>query len=167
MSYQNRRIPILDPEQLLSYNEAFDFLYQRRDPTIESSESPFAPAVDFEPAEAHRVGRVTFPGVQRKSCSRPPRSTHAGSRLGRYHSPALCREGAGLAQLLRIVFSPLYGGISQRFHDWCEMILYLGISLPMAAWSAVTWCRHAEANIVAIRHLPSLQMLGYLAPACQ
>ena len=41
MSFQNRRIPILDPEQLLSYNEAFDFLYQRRDPTIESSESPF------------------------------------------------------------------------------------------------------------------------------
>ena len=63
MSFQNRRIPILDPEQLLSYNEAFDFLYQRRDPTIESSESPFAPAVDFDPAGAHRVGRVTFPGA--------------------------------------------------------------------------------------------------------
>ena len=113
------------------------------------------------------MGRVTFPGDRRKSCSRPPRSTHAGSRLGRYHSPALCREGAGLAQLLRIVFSPLYGRISQRFHDWGEMILYLGISLPMAVWSAVTWCRHAEADIAAIRHLRSLQMLGYLAPACQ
>ena len=97
MSFQNCRIPILDPEQLLSYNEAFDFLYQRRDPTIESSESPFAPAVDFDPAGAHRVGRVTFPDDRRKSCSRPPRSTHAGSRLGRYHRPALCREGAGLA----------------------------------------------------------------------
>ena len=47
------------------------------------------------------------------------------------------------------------------------MIIYLGISLPMAVWSAVTWCRHAEANIVAIRHLRSLQMLGYLASACQ
>lgn len=72
-----------------------------------------------------------------------------------------------LAQLLMIVSSLLYGGISQRFHDWCEMIIYLGISLPMAVWSAVTWCRHAEANIVAIRHLRSLQMLGYLASACQ
>ena len=48
-----------------------------------------------------------------------------------------------------------------------EMILYLGISLPMAVWSAVTWYRHAEADIVAIRHLRSLQMLGYLVPACQ
>ena len=113
------------------------------------------------------MGRVTFPADRRKSCSRPSRSAHAGSRLGRYHSPALCREGAGLAQLLLIVFSPLYGGISQRFHDWGEMILYLGISLPMAVWSAVTWCRHAEADIVVIRHLRSLQMLGYLAPACQ
>ena len=166
MSFQNRRIPILDPEQLLSYNEAFAFSVSKNT-TAESSESPFAPAVGFAPAGAHRVGRVTFPGDRRKSCSRPPRSTHAGSRLGWYHSPALCREGAGLAQLLRIVFSPLSGGIPQRFHDWGEMILYLGISLPMAVWSAVTWCRHAEANIAAIRHLRSLQMLGYLAPACQ
>lgn len=72
-----------------------------------------------------------------------------------------------LAQLLMIVCSFLCGGISQRFHDWSKMILYLGISLPMAAWSALTWCRRAEANIVAIRHLRSLPMLGYLAPACQ
>ncbi len=30
MSFQNRRIPILDPEQLLSYNEAFAFSVSKK-----------------------------------------------------------------------------------------------------------------------------------------
>ena len=99
MSFQNRRI--LDPKQLLCYNEAFAFLavlVSKDDITIESfeaSESRAAPAAQVDPAGAHRMGRIAFPGNRHKSCSRPPRFPHAGSRLGRYHIPALCREGAG------------------------------------------------------------------------
>lgn len=100
------------------------------------------------------------------AAGRPDPRTLAAARVG-ITALLFAAKVQVLAQLLRLVSSLLYGGISQRFHDWCEMIIYLGISLPMAVWSAVTWCQHAEVNIVAIRHLRSLQMLGYLASACQ
>ena len=41
-----------------------------------------------------------------------------------------------------IVFSILYGVISFRFHYWGEMITYLGMTLPMAVWSTVTWLKN-------------------------
>lgn len=48
-------------------------------------------------------------------------------------------KGNVWAQFLMIVFCILYGIISFRFHYWGEMITYLGMTLPMAAWSAITW----------------------------
>lgn len=45
-------------------------------------------------------------------------------------------------QVLMIVFSILYGVISFRFHYWGEMITYLGMTLPMAVWSTVTWLKN-------------------------
>ena len=47
-----------------------------------------------------------------------------------------------LSQVLMIVFSILYGVISFRFHYWGEMITYLGMTLPMAVWSTVTWLKN-------------------------
>ena len=45
-------------------------------------------------------------------------------------------------QILMIVFSILYGIIYWRFLNyWGEMMTYFGITLPMAAWSMVTWLK--------------------------
>ena len=41
-----------------------------------------------------------------------------------------------------IAVSILYGVISFRFHYWGEMITYLGMTLPMAVWSTVTWLKN-------------------------
>lgn len=51
-------------------------------------------------------------------------------------------KGNVWAQILMIVFSILYGVISFRFRYWGEMITYLGMTLPMAVWSAIVWFRN-------------------------
>ena len=73
-------------------------------------------------------------------------------------------QGNVWAQILKIVFSILYGVISFRFHYWGEMITYLGMTLPMAVWSTVTWLKNpskengSEVAIqtLARRHLAAL-----------
>lgn len=63
-------------------------------------------------------------------------------------------KGNVWAQFLMVAFSILYGIISFRFRYWGEMITYLGMTLPMAVWSAVTWLRNPSAGSkseVAIR----------------
>lgn len=60
-------------------------------------------------------------------------------------------KGNVWAQILMIVFSILYGIISYRFRYWGEMITYLGMTLPMAVWSTITWLRHpSEENGAAV-----------------
>lgn len=58
----------------------------------------------------------------------------------------LAAKGQVFAQYLMIVFCLLYGAISCRFRYWGEMLTYLGMSLPMAVWSAVTWRRNTGAR---------------------
>ena len=73
-------------------------------------------------------------------------------------------KGNVWAQILMIVFSILYGVISFRFRYWGEMITYLGMTLPMAVWSTVTWLKNpskengSEVAIQALarRHLALL-----------
>lgn len=65
-------------------------------------------------------------------------------------------KGNVWAQILMIAFSILYGIISYRFRYWGEMITYLGMSMPMAIWSAITWVKNPSkenGNEVAIRKL--------------
>ena len=64
----------------------------------------------------------------------------------------LAAKGNVMAQILMIVFSILYGVISYRFRYWGEMITYLGMTLPMAVWSAVVWFRNPseDAGVVKI-----------------
>lgn len=67
-------------------------------------------------------------------------------------------KGNTLAQMLMIIFCILYGIISWRFRYWGEMITYLGMSLPMAVWSAITWIKNPSKdnhNQVAIQKLKS------------
>ena len=63
-------------------------------------------------------------------------------------------KGNVWAQILMVVFSILYGIISFRY--WGEMITYLGMTMPMAVWSAITWFKNpSEGNSseVAIQKL--------------
>ena len=71
-------------------------------------------------------------------------------------------KGNVWAQILMIVFSLLYGAISWRFRYFGEMITYLGMTLPMAVWSTVTWIRNPAANgrEVAIRKLGLRHVVG-------
>ena len=74
-------------------------------------------------------------------------------------------KGNVWAQFLMVAFSILYGIISFRFRDWGEMITYLGMTLPMAVWSAVTWLRNPSAGSkseVAIRKLEKKHFLFLL-----
>lgn len=67
-------------------------------------------------------------------------------------------KGNVWAQILMILFSILYGIISYRFRYWGEMITYLGMTLPMAVWSTITWVKNPSKknkNEVAIQRLNS------------
>ena len=74
-------------------------------------------------------------------------------------------KGNVWAQFLMVAFSILYGIISFRFRYWGEMITYLGMTLTMAVWSAVTWLRNPSAGSkseVAIRKLEKKHFLFLL-----
>lgn len=65
-------------------------------------------------------------------------------------------KGNVWAQILMIVFCVLYGTISWRFRYWGEMITYVGMALPMAIWSTITWINNPSkenGNEVAIQRL--------------
>ena len=67
------------------------------------------------------------------------------------------------AQILMVVFSILYGIISWRFRYWGEMMTYLGMTLPMAVWSTITWLKNpSETNgsEVAIQQLNRCHVFG-------
>lgn len=71
-------------------------------------------------------------------------------------------KGHVLAQILMVLFSILYGVISYRFRYWGEMITYLGMTMPMAIWSAITWFKNPSkenAGEVAIQSLSWLHKL--------
>lgn len=74
----------------------------------------------------------------------------------------LAAKGNVWAQFLMILFSVLYGVISFRFRYWGEMMTYLGMSLPMAVWSAITRLKNPSAgngSEAAIRRLEKRQAL--------
>ena len=77
-------------------------------------------------------------------------------------------KGNVWAQILMIAFSILYGIISWRFRYWGEMITYLGMTLPMAIWSTITWAKNPSTengNEVAIQKL-TRKMIVLLALFC-
>ncbi|MGN0620963.1 MAG: nicotinamide riboside transporter PnuC [Porcipelethomonas sp.] len=64
-------------------------------------------------------------------------------------------KGNVWSQILMIVFSILYGIISWQSRYWGEMITYLGMTMPMAIWSTITWIKNPSknGNEVAIQKL--------------
>lgn len=53
--------------------------------------------------------------------------------------------------------------ISWRFRYWGEMITYLGMTMPMAIWSTITWIQNPSkenGNEVAIQNLNGQQVVA-------
>ena len=57
-----------------------------------------------------------------------------------------CAKGNPIGQILMIIFSIIYGVISYSFSYYGEMITYLGMTLPMSAFSLVTWLKNPYKN---------------------
>jgi len=53
-----------------------------------------------------------------------------------------CAKGNPFGQILMIIFCIFYGIISFSFAYYGEMITYLGMSLPMAVFSLVSWLKN-------------------------
>lgn len=65
-------------------------------------------------------------------------------------------KGNPIGQLLMVVFSLLYGVISFTFHYYGEMITYLGMTMPMAAFALVSWLKNpynGNRAEVTVNHL--------------
>lgn len=71
-------------------------------------------------------------------------------------------KGNVWSQILMIVFSILYGIISWQFRYWGEMITYLGMTMPMAIWSTITWIKNPSESgkEVAIQRLNKKHIVG-------
>ncbi len=65
-------------------------------------------------------------------------------------------------QILSVIFSILYAVNSYRFRYYGEMITYLTMSMPIAAFSVISWLRHPfkkGKNEVKIHKLTKLQIV--------
>ena len=55
-------------------------------------------------------------------------------------------KGNPIGQALMLLFSILYGVLSYGFAYYGEMLTYLGMTAPMAAFSLISWLRHPYAG---------------------
>ncbi len=68
-------------------------------------------------------------------------------------------KGNPIGQVLMIIFSILYAITSYSFSYYGEMITYLGMTLPMAAFSLISWLKHpfkgnkaeVEVNVISVK----------------
>lgn len=68
-------------------------------------------------------------------------------------------KGDVTGQILTVVFSVLYAVISYTFQYYGEMITYLGMTMPIAIMSAVSWVRHPYSEKeVKVSHLTKRQI---------
>ncbi|MBR1528510.1 MAG: nicotinamide mononucleotide transporter [Oscillospiraceae bacterium] len=71
-------------------------------------------------------------------------------------------KGNPVAQILMILFSLLYGIISHSFAYYGEMITYLGMTMPMAVFTLISWLKHPfEGNRAEVRihHIRKSELL--------
>lgn len=74
-------------------------------------------------------------------------------------SLTFCAKGHPIGQMLMIAFAILYGIISYECAYYGEMLTYVGMSLPMAVVSLISWVRHPYAgdrSQVAVRKMKPL-----------
>ena len=74
-------------------------------------------------------------------------------------------KGNVWAQILMVVFSLLYGLISWQFRYCGEMITYIGMTMPMAVLSTITWIKNPSESgqEVAIQKLTRKHVAGIAA----
>ena len=76
--------------------------------------------------------------------------TQSGLSLIASLTGALCliflAKGDVFGELLAIIFSILYALVSYQYRYWGEMITYLGMSLPIAVVSLITWLKNQYAE---------------------
>jgi len=71
-------------------------------------------------------------------------------------------KGNPIAQILMILFSVLYGIISHSFAYYGEMITYLGMTMPMAVFTLISWLKHpfeGKKSEVKIHHIRKQELL--------
>ncbi|MBE6689438.1 MAG: nicotinamide mononucleotide transporter [Ruminococcaceae bacterium] len=72
----------------------------------------------------------------------------------------LAARGDVWGQILSVIFGILYAVVSYRFRYYGEMITYVGMSVPIAAMSVITWLKHPfreDRNEVEIHRLTKTQ----------
>ena len=77
-------------------------------------------------------------------------------------------SGSVWGQILTVVFSILYGIISFECRYYGEMITYVFMSLPIAAFSAVVWFRHPHekgVDVVSVHRLKPFEKVIVAAGA--
>lgn len=73
-------------------------------------------------------------------------------------------KGNPFGQLLMVIFSLLYGIISYTFSYYGEMITYLGMTMPMAVFSLISWLKNpyngnkAEVKVNSIEKRETVYM---------
>ena len=85
----------------------------------------------------------------------------------------LCARGNPLGQLMCIVFGLMYAFISFGFAYYGEVITYLGMSVPMAALSLISWLRNpfkgnksqVAVNRITKREIPFMLVLAVIVTA--
>ena len=76
-------------------------------------------------------------------------------------------KGHILGQFLIILFSILYGIISYQCSYYGEMITYVGMSMPMAILSTISWMRNSYNNTHEVKvNLISKKSIGLLFLLC-
>ncbi len=74
-------------------------------------------------------------------------------------------KGNPFGQLLMVVFSILYGIISYSFAYYGEMITYLGMTGPMAAFALISWLKNpykGKKSEVKVNHISSKEVIFML-----
>lgn len=90
--------------------------------------------------------------------------TLAASLIGTT-SILLNAKGNPLGQVLMVLFSLIYGYISYAVAYYGEMITYLGMTMPMAVLSLVSWIKHpykGKRSTVAVNRLPKWELVVIL-----
>ncbi|MBR0485722.1 MAG: nicotinamide mononucleotide transporter [Oscillospiraceae bacterium] len=71
-------------------------------------------------------------------------------------------KGNPVAQILMIIFSLLYGMISRGFAYYGEMITYLGMTMPMAVITLISWLKHpydGSQSEVKVHHIKKSEIM--------
>lgn len=76
-----------------------------------------------------------------------------------------CAKGNPFGQLLMVLFGILYGVISYSFAYYGEMLTYLGMTVPMAIFSLVSWLKNpynGKKSEVSISHLNKKDIISMI-----